>query len=315
MFFRGHIPDHPAVISKRRGLHLYSAFSAIMALVASLPMLTTNRANLSAAKGGPGVLNQGPTGSCEGHGHASACTLRLANTGQSKGLISPVALYLGALMCDSSVQPDGALSPVTDAGTMPSSILQAWQTFGARLAANDPQYPADPATLYKDPSNQNSALILPAPETLYADSPYRYNGAYFITAQGTAALLQALSVLASGRTLTDAIPASGSEFQGYTGGVLGALSGETDHANHILDYEWTGSNADWLAFITALSQGDVTTSTRLGVNLLFHCVNSWGLQWGEGDAVSTVSGGQYRANTDYFYQAESLCVVDIQLAA
>jgi len=314
MFFRGHIPDHPAVISKRRGLHLYSAFSAIMALVASLPMQTTNRANLSAAKGGPGVLNQGPTGSCEGHGHASACTLRLANTGQSKGLISPVALYLGALMCDSTVQPDGTLSPVLDTGTTPSSIQTAWGTFGARLAANDTQYPANPATLYKDPSDQSSVLILPAPETLYADSPYRYNGAYFIIANGTVALLQALSTLASGRTITDAIPASGAEFQSYSGGILGALSGPTDHCNHILDYEWLGSSADWLSFVTALTQGNTSQAASLGVNLIFHCVNSWGLTWGEGDAVSGMTGGLYRANQDYLNQAQSLLVVDIQAA-
>ena len=122
-------------------------------------------------------------------------------------------------------------------------------------------------------------------------------------------------MLASGRTITDAIPASGSQFQSYSGGVLGALSGPIDHCNHILDYEWTGSNQDWLTFVTALSQGNTSVATSLGTNLIFHCVNSWGVTWGEADVVSGEPGGFYRANTNYFNQAQSLLVVDIQAAA
>lgn len=306
---RGHIPDHPEVVKRRAGLHLHPEFAIMMARASALPMATTNRAKLDPSLGGPGVLDQHDTGSCEGHAHASAATLFLANEGKSPGLISPTALYLGALLVDSSVQSDGTLSPITDTGTMPSSILSAWQIFGARLAASDPQYPAQSSTLYTTPGDQNSTLILPKPETLYADESYRFTGAYFITTSGPAALLQALSVFASGRTLTDAIPASGPEFQGYTGGILGALSGPTDHANHILDHEWTGSAADWATFTTGLGQG--TMDATLASQLLFHCVNSWGT-WGEGDAVSTIGYGQYRANTDYFAQAQSLCVVDLE---
>jgi hypothetical protein len=311
----GHIPDHPIVVAKRPGLHLHPKFGAIMSTTPNLPMFTTNRTNLSAAKGGPDVINQDGVGGCEGCAHASAGTLRLANTGQSKGLISNSALYLGALMCDQTLLPNATLSTITDTGTMPSSIIQGWLTFGARLAANDPQCPMQTSTMYKDPSDPNSPLILPAPEVLYSDSPYRYSGAYFITANGTEYLLQALSVLASGRTITDAIPASDSEFQKYTGGILGALSGPTDHANHILDYEWSGSSADWTTFLTALAQGNSTQSNTLASNLVFVCVNSWSTSWGEGDTMSEISGGLYRGNIDYFNQAESLCVIDISSAS
>lgn len=281
---------------------------------AALPLATTNRAKMSPSFGGPGILNQQDTGSCEGHAHASGGTLFLACQGKSPGLIDPTQLYLGALLVDRSVNPDGTLSTVTDAGTTPGAIVSAWQTFGARLAAGDPQYPASSATLYVTPSDPNSPLILPTPETLYAGSPYRFVGAYFIATASPSALLQALSVLASGRPITDAIPASGSQFQQYTGGVLGALSGPTDHANLIVDYEWTGAAGDWATFLAALGQGSTTAISALSSWLVLHCVNSWG-PWGESDAVSGMAYGMYRANIDYFNQAEDLCVLDLTAAS
>ena len=312
---RGHLPDHDEVVKKRRGLHLYSGFALIIGLASSLPMQTTNRAKMPVALGGPGILNQKDTGSCEGHAHASGGTLLFAIQGKSQGLISPSRLYLGALRCDQTLNPDGTLSTVTDAGTMPASIQAAWQTFGAGLAANDTQYPASSSTMYQDPSDPNSPLILPPPEKLYADSPYRYDGMFFITAQGTARLLQALTTLAAGRPITDAIPASGAEFQNYSGGVLGALSGPIDHANLLVDYEWTGTAADWQSFVTALQQGSTSQAAALAADLILHCVNSWDITWGEGDAVATMTGGMYRANTAYFDQAQDLGVLDLSLAA
>lgn len=312
---RGHIADHPEVVKKRAPLHHHPLFGTIITTV--LPLATTNRAFMAPAKGGPGIINQHAVGGCEGCANGGAATLRMAILGKSKGLISPTQLYLGALMFDQTLNPDGTLSMVTDTGTQPSSIYTAFLTFGARLAATDPQYPMDVSTLYKTPSDSNSALILPTVDSgLYADSPYRFNGAYFIMATGPARLLQLLTVLASGRPVSDAIPASGQQFQGYTGGILGALDGPVDHANYIVDYEWTGSAQDWVSLVIALQQNDVTTTARLAVNLVFHCNNSWGDDgWGEADTVSTMIGGTYRANIDYVNQAEDLCVVDLSAAA
>lgn len=316
MYRTGHIPDHKEVVARRVALHHSASFAAIMALAASLPMETTNRASMPPEKGGPGILDQHDTGSCEGHAHASGGTLVLACQGTSPGLISPAQLYLGALRFDAQLQPDGTLSAVTDTGTMPSSINSAWHTFGAQLAKDDPQYPCSSATMYATPSDPNSVLILPPPERLYADSPFRFKGQYFITAGSgsPARLLQALSVLASKRVITDAIPASGNDFQGYRGGVLGALSGEIDHANLIVDYKWTGSAADWLTFVTALGQNNSSQVSALAGNLLFICVNSWSVTWGEGDEVSTMPGGMYRANIHYLDQSEDLSVLDLEAA-
>lgn len=312
----GHLPDHPAVVARRAGLHLHPAFATAMALAAALPMASSNRSMMPPSKGGPGILDQHDTGSCEGHAHGSGGTIFLALQGLSKGLISPTALYLGALLVDRTLNPDGTLSTVLDTGTMPSSILMGWQTFGAQLAKSDPQYPADSSTLYVTPSNPNSPLLLPSLDTLYADSPYRFKGAYFITAASgsPARLLQTLTMLASGRPVTDAIRASNAAFQGYTGGIVGALTGDVDHANLLVDYEWTGSAADWATFLTALSQNNTSQVAALVGNLIFHGVNSWGLTWGESDSLSTMTGGMYRANSQFFDQAEDLCVVDLQAA-
>jgi intein/homing endonuclease len=252
---------------------------------------------------------------CEGFAHGSGGTIDLAVQGKSQGLISPSLLYLGALLFDQGFNADGTLTAVTDTGTMPSSILSAWRTFGALLAANDDQYPISQQVLYQDPSNQNSPLILPPPEKLYASSPYRFNGAYFITTQGPARLLQAMAVLAAGHPISNAICASGPEFQGYRGGIMGMLSGPIDHANLIVDYEWIGTVADFATFVTALQQGSTSTIAALSKYLILHCINSWSEGWGEGDAVATVSGGMYRASTVYFDQAADLCTLDISAAA
>jgi hypothetical protein len=314
-FHTGHIPDHPEVVKKRTGIHLHPKFASWMAGVASLPMQTTNRAKLMPQFGGPGVLNQNDTGSCEGHGHAAGGTLLLANQGKSQGLISPAMLYLGALLCDSTLQADGTLSTITDTGTMPSSIQSAWQTFGAILAVNDPQYPAISTTMYQTPSNPNSPLIIPGPDKLYAASPYRFQGMYFLATGGPAKTLALLVALAGGYPVSDAIPASGAQFQGYTGGVLGALSGDIDHCNLIMDYQWTGTSTQWTQYVTALTQNNISAMLPLNQYLLLICLNSWSTSWGEADAVSTATGGTYQANTDYLTQAESLCALEISLAA
>lgn len=312
----GHKPDHPALVARRIGLLYHPEREKILGDVTSLPMATTNRSKLPTSQGGPGGLNQGDLGACEGFAHATTGTLRLAILGQSQGLISPIMLYLGALLMDRQLLPTGILSMVTDAGTMPSSIQAAWLTFGAQLAANDPNYPATRQTLYQNPTDDNSPLILPKMETLYAAGSYRYKGTYFITSSGPQRLLEALATLASGRPMTDAIAASGSGFQGYGGGIITGpqMTGPIDHANTILDYEWAGTPTDWSTFLTALSQGDTSTVSRLSPNLVLHCINSWGAGWGEGDLVAQVTGGAYRADTTFFDAAEDLCVVDLQAA-
>lgn len=312
----GHVADHSEVARLRRGVHLHPNAAEFSTAAAALPMATANRTWWSPSVGGPGIQNQGQLGACEGFAHAAGGTLVLALRGQSPGLISGVALYLGALLVDRQTLLSGKLTVVTDTGTTPASINAAWDVFGAMLAKDDPQFPANRATLYVNPNDDNSPLFLPAPETLYQDGSYRFGGAYYIAdASPASRLLRALSVLAAKLPITDAIPASGDFFQSYRGGIVGRLDGPTDHANLIVDYEWTGTPEDWATFQSALRNGDTTTITSLRPGLVLHCANSWGeTGWGEADSLASSSGGWYRANTDYFDQTEDLSVLDIEPA-
>ena len=196
---------------------------------------------------------------------------------------------------------------------MPSSIFSGLSTFGARLAKDDPQYPASQDTLYMTPGDDSSLLKLPTVEDLYADSPFRFKGAYFIQSLGTRYLLDALTLLANGFPLSDAIPASGAQFQQYNGGILGALSGPFDHANLIVDYEWLGGAGTWSIFLSALNNGDAATASGMNASLLFHCLNSWGQTWGESDSIAGCAGGMYRADISYFNQAQSIACLDFTI--
>lgn len=306
MFARGHIPDHPAVEARRAGLHLHPQIGAMRA--GTLPLMTTNRAFLSAAKGGPGILNQNDTGSCEGHAHASGTTLFFAILLRALvAVVSPVGLYYGALMDDRKQNNNGTLPRLFDTGTMPSAILAGMQRWGGCAADVWGQYPASSGTLYEDPSNPNSPLIEPTPNQLYAERAFRLNGAYFVLTNGHQKLVDLMTALAAGYPVSDAIPASGPEFQGYAGGILGTLSGPIDHANLIVDYTWIGTAEQFASFLA----GDDSLALQY---LVFHCVNSWGDGWGEVDSIAGVLGGMYRANTNYVQQASSLCVLDLARA-
>jgi hypothetical protein len=307
MTFRtGHIDDHPEVVKRRLGIHLHPEIGAMRA--GALPLKSTNRAKLI-KNGGPGILNQNDTGSCEGHAHASGLTLKLALAGTPlTEVISPVGLYLGALMVDRGAVPtSGKLPPLTDSGTMPSSIQTASQTWGSTGASVWGQYPASSGTMYVTPSDPNSALIEPTPEKLYAESAYRLKGMYFVQSTGLQKVIDILTVLAAGNPVSDAIPASGQDFQGYAGGVLSYPSGAVDHANLVVDYEWTGTQeqfTQWLAGAPSLDQ-----------YLIGYGVNSWGTSWGEADAMSGATGGTYQFNRSFFDGLQDAAVLDVVKAS
>lgn len=310
MFRTGHIPDHPAVVAKRAGMHLFRGYGAMKAI--TLPLATQNRVRLPTSKGGPGVRNQRRIGMCEGEAHSSGATLRLALAGTPLSeVLSAVGPYMGALMFDRVANADGTLPPLRDNGTMPSSILNAWQAFGASGESVWGQLPADIPTMYVDPNLPESdpnfgILIQPTIEQLYGESSCKLNGAYFVQSTGRQRVVDIMSALAAGFPVSDAIPASGNDFQGYRGGVLNPTSGEVDHANLILDYEWVGTQDQLTAW---LAGGDDSLATNY---LLIHCVNSWDVTWGEADAMSGEPGGLYRANRLFLDQSvNDACILDV----
>ncbi len=299
----GHLPDAPAVVDARVGLHLHPEYGAMKA--GTMPPFTTNRQKLR------WLVNQTDIGGCEGCAHGSGTTLQLANDGTPLDEpVSHIGLYLQALMIDAPLNADGTLPWLVDVGTMPSSILGGMLTYGGAKQSVWGQMPMSSGTMYsRDSGAPEGALIQPSPTQLFGGRAFRLNGAYFLQSTGVALVRDLVRVMASGRVLTNAIRASGSAFQQYTGGVLGALSGAVDHAQLQADYTWTGAQSDMDAFMG----GDDSKATLLQI----HGVNSWGGvgcpdggDWGEVDSLNLL-GGQYRGNSAFIQSAEDWCVLDL----
>lgn len=264
-FHKGYRPDPEVVRQRRPKFHLLKAARGLGA--APLPLSTNNRQYLLPSAGGPGILNQFQTSSCEGHAHASGITLRFAIELQPIPLASPICLYDGARILSRQPNPDGSLPALTDDGTEPSQILQAAQQFGVCSAVTWGNYPADPSTINNEPT----------PQQLAAAREFEIDGAYFLTSTGDQFCTDIMTALASGYVCSSAIAASSSSFENYTGGVLGALDSDVDHASLWVDYEWDGANLS---------------------SLVFWGVNSWGTSWGT-SGVSGIAGGMYQFNREF----------------
>lgn len=310
-FHTGHVPDHHAIVACRLGLHLHHGIGAMRAVAQSLPLKTNNRAKLPVAQGGPGVLDQHDTETCEFHTHAAAITLYFALLGTSlPEVLSPVGLAYGGYTIDRPPPAaDGTVLPLYDVGTMPSSVLSALSRWGACGASVWGQYPASRATMYK-PGTTDAELIEPAPEKFLAESPFKLDGAFFVQSQGMQRRVDILSALAVGRPVSMAIPASGQTFGRYRGGVLRAvdLTGDVDHANYIVDYTWAGTQDQFDAWLAGANGFDSL--------LTLWCVNSWGAAlWGASD-ISGIVGGLWQADvTALDNSIQDACVLAVTKVA
>lgn len=306
----GHIPDHSEVVKSRISIQWHPKIRAFKNT--ALPENTANTDKLAISAGGPGIRNQSDLGACEGYGNSSGINLYLACQGKQIPVISALGFYYGALLVSNTPNPDGSLPQLFDTGTTPNAIQQAFGLWGAVAETTWGQLPVGSATTYLDPSNPNSTLIPPTPEQLFGESLLKFKGGYFVTSTGNQKILDVLTALAAGIPLTNAIPASGSQFQNYSGGVLGALSGPVDHCNLIGDYRWTGTASQWVDYLAALKTGDNTIVSQLDSYLNLIGINSWGTGWGESDAPD-IAGGMYRGNRAYADQMESVCALDVEI--
>jgi hypothetical protein len=265
----GHIPDPPDVVARRKGFHLLKAKRGIGA--APRPLSTNNRAWLDPSVGGPGVLDQSDTSSCEGHAHAAAITLEFAARGTPIPLVSPICLYTGARVISRGINADGTLPALVDEGTEPGLVVAWMQSEGACSAATWGDYPASSATINDEPT----------PQRLFATADFKLNGAYFLQSSGDQYILDLIDALAAKKIITTAIAASSSTFQNYSGGVLGPLDDAVDHASQIIDLlSWDGINASSAVFLGA---------------------NTWSSGWGE--------SGLYRFNADFARKYSSATAV------
>jgi len=275
-FKTGHLPDPAEVRRRRAGFHLLKGRKGLG--VAPLPLKTNNRQFLPTSRGGPGILDQGQTSSCEGHAHASGITLRFAITGSAIPLVSPVCIYTCARYFARQPTPEGRFLPLTDDGTYPSMVLAGMSEWGVTSATTWGDYPADPVTINNEPTI----------EDLESCAEFELEGAYFLQSSGDAFCQDLMTVLAAGYPCSAAIAASSNAFQGYTGGVLGPLDDAVDHASLWIDYEWDGRNYG---------------------SLVVYGVNSWGeFQWGEADTTG-IRGGMYRCNRDFVSKYSQDCAV------
>lgn len=282
-YMTGHLPDPPEVVARRAGFHLFKAKRGLGD--APPPLKSENRIHLAVANGGPGILNQADTSSCEGHAHGSGATLRSAIEGKPGPLLSPIAPYTFARMMGRQPGPDGRLPPLADEGTYPSMLLAGMAEWGLCSANDYGDYPASSLTINREPTNlaqlEKCALL-------------KLDGAYFLKSSGDEYVKDLMIALAAGFPCTAAIAASSDAFQEYVGGVLGPLDDAVDHATLWVDYEWDGANLS---------------------SLIVYGVNSWGEGWGEADAPG-VTGGMYRANRDFVGKySSSVAVLNLQRLA
>lgn len=270
-FYTGHIVDPADVVLRRPGLHILAARHGGLrgAMGGALPPSTNNRGAMTFP-----VLDQGQTGSCVGHAFAAGATLRLAIAGSPVSLRSPIAIYLLARKLGGmgALQPDGSRSSITDDGSEPSLAAQGLREWGVPAADEWGNYPADPSTINADATEAE----------LERSSLCELDGAYFLQSVGDQFLRDLMASLAAGFPVACAVPGGGPEFQGYSGGILGSVSGPIDHDILAVDYSWDGSDLGTLV-----------------VNFL----NSWGL-WGE--------GGFVRAGRTFLGQMADCGVLDVR---
>jgi hypothetical protein len=261
----GHRPDPDIVRQRRAKFHILSDRHNLGA--APRPLSTNNRAKLATTAGGPGILNQSVTQSCEGHAFASGVTLRFAILGTPIPLASPIAAYDFARVLGRTPNPDGTLPALTDTGTEPSLVIQGATQFGICTAATYGDYPANPATINLEPT----------PQELQAAREFELNGAYFFSSSGDQFIYDMMTALAAGYPVLSAVAASGAIFNNYHGGILPMLDADVDHASLWIDYEWDGANL----------------SSFVGYG-----ANTWGVGWGTTFAPD-ITGGMYEFDRDF----------------
>lgn len=266
---RGYKPDPAEVVARRPGFHLLRDRRALK--VAIMPTSVDWSPYVIGADG-PGILNQGQTGSCTGHATAGGITTRFAIENAPIRLVSPIGCYTVGRRIGQQPNPDGSIPPLADDGAEPSQVIAGISEWGVCSAEAWGSYPADPATINNEPDLQQ----------LEAVSEFTLRGAYFLQSQGDQFVKDLMLAIASGFPVTAAVAASDPLFNDYTGGILGAMGGGLDHYVYACGFEWDG------------------TDPR---SVVVKYVNSWGSSWGE--------SGFFRANRGFIDQTMDCAVFDV----
>lgn len=217
LYPRGHL----VLPREQRGSRTRRATKATAPSSASLLQFSTVR------------FNQGGLGTCEGCSISGAAATRMAFLGQP--LAAPpsyIGIYKNAL-CIGLADP--TTSTLTDTGTTTDAAVAALQTWGL------PSMSGWGDVLQDGTPDMTAFPNRPTQTQLEAAISLTFGGAQFLTDDmgSDQVVIDILNALASGYPVCTALPASGSAFQNYTGGVLtGAqMTGPVDHANYIIACE------------------------------------------------------------------------------
>lgn len=109
-----------------------------------------------------GVLDQGPTGACTGHGGAQGLVIAFAAAGRPLPFVpSPDGLYRDERCLERTKGPDGTFPPLTDEGAEPADLFRAGALCGVRAiqapTADGRNSDVDPATVNDEPRLDQSA--------------------------------------------------------------------------------------------------------------------------------------------------------------
>lgn len=225
-------------------------------------------------------LDQGPTGSCGGHG--TSHRLQVAGTKQgvswlASNVVSPGGVYRVTRCLERSPNPDGSLPTLSDSGIMPADLVVALSLWGVRAFSGTVTDPDGTVRV----SDVTAANLVDEPDLaeLEADAKALLLGQYRIDETAGDALAQTFATIASQGAVGLGIFVD-SAFQGWD-----PSQGPLDRVN-LADPQGGGH---WLC-------ADYYDANAGTVGLW----NSWGAGWGRNGHVEVTANWFREAVSDIY---------------
>lgn len=247
---KGCVKDHPAKRAAQTRLRpmLPRGFAAMLPPSTSLRKYECPR------------MDQGPFGSCTGHGTAQGLAVSLGAAGIDLGFVCSPALIYAAARC---LELASATDVLTDSGAMPADVMTALQQVGVRAIAaptDDGRYSdVDDANV----ENKPTLLDLEAGVVHLLAGEYRIDESSADAPQQVAAALAGLHGPSCAVGLAVFVDTAFEDWDASKG----PLDAPPDQAD-------PNGGGHWVAI--------VGYSTAAGGGLVFDVVNSWGDSWGDG---------------------------------
>lgn len=247
---RGHIVAPPEVRARRKKIAMLAARRPALMGGATLP-LSVDLSQFITGNGGPGIPNQGDAGACEGFAFRTAIGARMAFLGKPIARPAALGIYKLARRIDLSDMSQ----PLADSGTMTDSAEAAVSKWGVVSETTWGELAADGTP------DMNAINVDPDLSKLEKAALCKFNGAYALTDDMASdqLIVDILTALAAGYLVCYSLPASGADFQNYSGsGTVPSLTGPIDHENVICGCTIPEAGAYDQAVIKAANSWDIT---------------------------------------------------------